>query len=49
MWQLNKVVVPRIKAYWEDVAYSLHYDIHDVEGIRTTHKDDAKNVARGCL
>ena len=45
MWQENKIVVPRIMAYWEDVAYnSLHYDIPTVEGIDVTHKSDPKKM-----
>ena len=49
MWQLNKVVVPKIKAYWEDVAYSLRFDILEVEGIKNTHKDDGKKCCQRVL
>ena len=50
MWQLNKIVVPQIMAYWEDVAYnSLHYDIPVVEGIKATHKGDPKRCCQELL
>ena len=49
MWQLNKVVIPQIKDYWEDVAFGLRFGIHEVEGIKTTHKDDAKKCCQRLL
>ena len=42
-------VIPNILAHWEDVAYSLKYDILKVDGIESTYKDDPKNVAKNCL
>ena len=37
-------------AHWEDVAYSLHYDIPTVEGIDTKQKSDPKKyIASSCL
>ena len=50
MWQLNKFVVPQIKAHWEDVAYnSLHYDIPIVDGIKEKHKNDPKKCCQELL
>ena len=47
MWQLNKIVVPLIMAYWEDVAYnSLHYDIPTVDGIEAKHNKDPKKCCQ---
>ena len=43
MWQLNEIVVQRVMACWEDIAYtSLRYDIPVVEGIKAKHKDDPR-------
>ena len=37
---LIKYVIPKVKAYWEDVAYvALNYDIPDVEAIKKKHHD----------
>ena len=37
---LNMIVVPRINAEWEDVAFALHYEIHTVKSIRNKHNND---------
>ena len=42
MRDLNKIVVPKISAEWEDVAYELEYDISTVKNIRNKHKDPKK-------
>ena len=39
MLHLSKIVVPRIGAKWEDVAYALGYDIPIVEYIKHNHDD----------
>ena len=50
MWQVNKIVVPLIMAYWKDVAYnSLRYDISTVEGIKATHNGDPKKCCQELL
>lgn len=47
MWQLNVVVIPKIMAYWKDVAYnSLHYDVLEVKGIEEKHKNDPKKCCQ---
>ena len=42
--QLNKIVVPRIQSEWEDVAYSMGYNIYDVKAI----KKDCHYVLEDC-
>ena len=39
-----KIVIPKIKAEWENVAYSMQYDIDDVNGI----EKDSSNLAEMC-
>ena len=38
MWTLIKIVIPNIQAKWDDVAYSMRYDIGTVNTIRTDCK-----------
>ena len=33
MWRLIKTVIPKIKAEWENVAYSMGYDLGTVDAI----------------
>ena len=33
MWNLIKIVIPKIKAEWEDFAYSMGYDAGTVDAI----------------
>ena len=35
MHDLNRIVVPQVSAEWEDIAYTLQYDILTVENIST--------------
>ena len=37
MWDLIKIVIPKISPQWEDVAYALHFDIHTVLIIKYDH------------
>lgn len=47
MWELNKIVIPKIQAHWQDVAYnSLHYDIPKVKAIAEKHQNDPKKCCR---
>ena len=47
MWELNKIVIPKIKAHWKDVAYnSLHYDIPEVKAIAEKHQNDPKKCCQ---
>ena len=34
MWDLIKIVIPKIQAEWEYVAYSLQYDVPDVKAFK---------------
>jgi len=46
MGDLNVIVVPKIMAYWEDVAFALRYKIHVVEGIREKCHTDPKKCCQ---
>ena len=39
MWDLIKIVIPKIKADWKHLAYSLKYDISTVKGIDKDSRD----------
>ena len=49
MGVLNKIVVPRINAEWEDFAYALCYEIPVVESIKRKHKQDPKVCCKELL
>ena len=49
MGELNKIVVARINAEWEDVAYALRYEIHDVESIKAKHNNEPKKCCKELL
>ena len=40
MHHLNKIVVPKVSAEWEDIAYALRYDIPTVEKINVKCKEN---------
>ena len=40
MHDLNTIVVPKVSAQWEDIAFALQYDIPTVEKISVKCKDD---------
>ena len=42
MADINKIVIPRIQAEWQDVAYALCYKICEVKAIRTDNKNSKK-------
>ena len=37
---LNKIVIPKVSAEWEDIAYELEYEISTVRSIRNKLKED---------
>ena len=39
MWKLIKYVIPEVKAYWKPLAYSLGYEIAQVEAIERDGND----------
>ena len=49
MGDLNKIVVPKINANWEDVAYALYFKIHTVESITSKHNENPKKCCRELL
>ena len=49
MGDLNEIVIPRIQAEWEDVAYALRYEIHMVRAIQEKHREDPKRCCKGLL
>ena len=46
MGELNKIVIPKIAAEWEDVGFALLYDISTVNNIKEKHKEDPKKCCR---
>ena len=42
MGDINKIVVPKIQAEWEDVAFALHYKISTVRAIIVKYNGDPK-------
>ena len=46
MGELNEIVIPKIQAEWEDVAYALVYDITTVNGIRQKCNYNPKKCCR---
>ena len=43
---LNKIVIPRVSAEWEDIAYELEYEISTVRNIRNKHKENPKKCCK---
>ena len=39
MWELNEIVIPKIKAEWKDLAYCMRYKPEEVEGFRNDSQD----------
>jgi len=46
MADINRIIIPRIQAEWEDVAYALRYKIHNVMAIKEKHKEDPRKCCR---
>ena len=46
MADLNKIVVPKINAHWEDVAYALLYKIPTVDSIKRKHQEDPQKCCK---
>ena len=49
MDDLNKIVIPKISAEWEDVAYALHYKIPIVKLIQNKHNNNPKKCCKELL
>ena len=39
MWELINIVIPKIKAKWQDVAYRMRYELLEVDAIATESHD----------
>ena len=39
MLKLNQIVIPEVKAHWEDLAYSMGYEISQVGAIDRNGRD----------
>ena len=39
MWDLIKIVIPKVKADWKHLAYSLEYDILTIKAIQKDSDD----------
>ena len=46
MHDLNRIVVPKVSAAWEDIAYALKYEISTVQAIRSSHREIPKKCCR---
>ena len=46
---VNRIVVPRINAHWDDVAYALHYKTYTVSSISRKHNDDPTKCCKELL
>ena len=46
MWNLIDIVIPRIQADWEDLAYPMQYDVHTVKTIAKDAGDSRKCCRR---
>ena len=44
MWKLKKLVIPEVKAHWEDLAYSMDYETAQINAM----KRDGKDVSEQC-
>jgi len=42
MSDLNKIIIPKIMANWDDVAYALCYEVHTVKAIREKSQNPKK-------
>ena len=40
MWPLKKIVIPKIAADWNDVAYCLDFELHTIRMIENKHGND---------
>ena len=42
MFELTEIVIPKIKAEWESLAYCMRYTTQEVKGIKKDSKDSAE-------
>ena len=46
MFDLVKIVIPKIMNEWEYIAYAFHYDIATIEAIKICGYDDPKTCSK---
>ena len=46
MHDLNQIVIPRVAAEWEAVAFALRYEISTIQCIRSNHHGDVKKCCK---
>ena len=46
MGDINKIVIPKIQAEWEDVAYALRYEISTVDAIKAKYNENPKKCCK---
>ena len=46
MFELTKIVIPKILNKWEEVAEVFHYDIPTIEAIKEKERGDPKKCCR---
>ena len=39
MWELTQIVIPKIKAEWESLAYCMRYNPQEVNGFKKDSQD----------
>ena len=42
MWKLISIVIPKVKASYGTLAYSMGFGIEDVKGLETDFKDSGE-------
>ena len=42
MWDLINIVTPKVKAYWQNLAYSMSYNAYDVKAMERDGKDSSE-------
>ena len=45
MWKLIKIVIPKVKVYWKELAFCMKYSIETVEAFDR----DGKDLYESCL
>ena len=39
MWELTKIVIPKIKAHWSDLAKAMRYKYEDIKAFENEDRD----------
>ena len=46
MWDLISIVTPKVKAYWQNLAYSMDYSVYDVKAWESDGKDSSEQCKK---